>query len=389
MTKKTIFILFCVVVAIGFGLFFYYKDTVFSKQFLKLEIMGQDFTKAGEEITYTVKYKNNSNFILKDPKIIFQLPDNSLTEDGKMRLSQNLKNINPGQEDFIKFTARLLGKEGDLKIANVSFSYTPENLSARYESSATFTTKIDSVPINMTFDLPAKSEKGREIDYSINYLSNIDYPLENLSIKVISPSGFNFISSTPNSLDRSEWKLQTLNKSNNGTLKIKGVIFGESNDILNFSAKLGMWQDGSFIVIKEIEQNLEIVSPSLLISQKINGSSDYSPKLGETLNYQIFLKNNGSESISNLSVSSLLSGQAFDFVTLKSNVGQIKSGGSLIFFDSQNMSELSNFLPEEEAIVEFNVKLKDSVSNTDNIIIKNKVSVGNFVQEFNSNVGLK
>ena len=187
----------CILVIIGTVGFFYYRDKVFSKQILKLEILGSNGVKMGDEIEYMVKYKNNGNFVLESPKLVFELPDNSLTEDSKLRFTQNLKDIYPGGEDFVKFSARLLGKEGDLKIAHAWLSYIPHNLSARYESETTFTTKIDSAPMTLEFDLPSKVEKGKEITYSINYFSNVDYPLENLSIKINPIDGFNFESSNP------------------------------------------------------------------------------------------------------------------------------------------------------------------------------------------------
>ncbi len=389
MTKKTIFIFFCVLVVIAIGIFFYYEENIFSKQFLQLEVTGQDSAVAGEEITYTVKYKNNSNFVLKDLKIVFQLPDNSLTEDGKMRLSQSLADISPGQDNSVTFKTRLLGKLDDTKTARAWLSYVPENLSARYELESMFVTKINAVPVDLNFDLPTRAQKGKEFTYTINYLSNIDYPLENLSIKVEAPSGFSFISSIPNSLDHSEWKLQTLNKSKEDVIKIRGLVLAEPNEILHFSAKLGMWQDGSFIVIKEVEQNVEVTVPLLLISQKINGSFDYSPTLGETLNYQIIFKNNGSDAFSNVSIKSKISGQAFDLATLLSNTGQIKISDGSVIFDSQKNPELANFLPQEETMVEFSVKLKDTLAISDAIVIKNKVSAGDFSQEFSGQVSAK
>ena len=59
MNKKTIFIIIISVVIIGgfFG-FLLYRNNVFSKEVLKLEILGADTIKMGDEIEYTVKYKN-------------------------------------------------------------------------------------------------------------------------------------------------------------------------------------------------------------------------------------------------------------------------------------------------------------------------------------------
>ena len=154
MNKTIIFIiLILVIIAGGFFSLWLYSNNVFSKEVLKLEILGVDKIKMGDEIEYTVKYKNNGNSVLQEPRLIFEFPEYSLTEDGKTRFTEDLKDIYPGDEDFVKFKTRLLGSENDLKVAKAWLSYMPKNLTVRFESNTTFTTKIDSVPITLDFDL--------------------------------------------------------------------------------------------------------------------------------------------------------------------------------------------------------------------------------------------
>ncbi|OGZ70665.1 MAG: hypothetical protein A3F47_00195 [Candidatus Staskawiczbacteria bacterium RIFCSPHIGHO2_12_FULL_38_11] len=393
MNKKIIFIILIVIIIAGFTAFFYYRDQIFSKEIVRFEILGQDSVKMGEEMEYTVKYKNNGNFALENPKLIFELSDNSLTEDSKLRITQDLKDVYPGTEEFVKFKARLLGKEGDFKVVKATLSYTPHGLSARYESETTFTTKIETVPITLTYDLPSRAEKGKEITYNINYFSNIDYPLENLSIKIEPVNGFNFKSATPSSLDNSEWKLSTLSKTQGGRIIIKGVIGADAGNHLSFLAKLGMWRDGNFVVIKEASQDVEVIQPLIFISQQINGSLNYVASPGETLKYRIFLRNIGPSSFNNLFVTSSIDSQAFDLSTLLSDGGQIRTSDGLIAFDARNVAGLQNLAPQQETNVSFSVKLKDSWSISDseknNVVIKNKVDVSGISQEFSNKVSSK
>ncbi len=390
MKKTILFIILGILVVAGFFGFWYYRDKIFSKEILKLEILGPDTANMGDEIEYTVKYKNNGNFVLENPKLIFQLPDNSLTEDGKTRLSQDLKDIYPGGEDLVQFKARLLGKEGDLKVAQAWLSYIPKNLSARYESDTKLTTKIETVPITLSFDLPSKVEKGKEITYAINYFSNIDYPLENLSVKVDPVSGFNFESADPSSLDNAEWKLNALNKAQGGRINIKGIVNSDTGSHLNFIAKMGMWQDGNFVVIKEASEDVEIIQPLLFISQQINGSSNYVASPGETLHYQIFFRNIGSTPFDNLFILSRLNGSGFDLSTLKSDEGQARPNDNLIIWDSKQISALQHLDPQQEAKVDFQVTLKDTWVPSDleknNVVLKNQVNVSDISQEFDTKV---
>jgi len=142
MPKKIIFIILSVVVILGAIAFWFYREGIFSKEILRIEILGPDIAKVGDEIEYTIKYKNNGNFVLEQPKLIFELPENSLTEDGKTMIAKDLKDVYPGDEEFVKFKARLLGKEGDLKVTKANLSYIPKNITARYESSTTSPQKL-------------------------------------------------------------------------------------------------------------------------------------------------------------------------------------------------------------------------------------------------------
>ena len=387
--KRTITIL-CILLVAGGGLFLKYRDAIFSKEILRLEILGPENVKAGEEVEYTVKYKNNGNFVLENPKLIFELPEHSLTEDSKLRLSRDLEDIYPGKEDFIKFPARLLGKEGDLKVARAWLSYIPKNLSARYESETTLTTKIESVPITLGFDLPTKAEKSKELSYEVNYFSNVDYPLENLSIKIDPVDGFNIKSANPASLDNVEWKLETLQKAQGGRIEVRGAILGNDQNILAFSARLGMWQNGTFIVIKEVKQEVAIIQPLLFISQQVNGFSDYVASPGEKLHYEVFLRNIAPSSFDNLFVVYRVDSNAFDLSSLRSQDGQAKANDNVIVFDYKQIARLRTLHANQEVKLEFDATLKDSWfygdEDKNNIHIKNKVEVADITEEFSTKV---
>lgn len=392
--KKIIFIFIILVIIIGgfFG-FWLYRNNIFSKEVLKLEILGTDTIKMGDEIEYTVKYKNNGNSVLQEPRLIFELPEHSLTEDGKKRFAQDLKDIYPGDENFVKFKTRLLGNEDSLALAKTWLSYMPKNLTVRFESYTTFSTKINSVPITLDFDLPSKAERGKEIQYSLNYFSNVDYPLENLSIKIDSINGFQLESSIPSSLDKSEWKISTLNKAEGGRITVNGRITGDPGQRLSFAARLGMWQDGEFVLIKDTNKEVSIVEPLIFISQQINGYPNYIASPGEKLHYEIFFRNIGSTSFDNLFLLTKLDGQAIDMQSIKSPTGEVRANDRLIAWDYKQVPELRYLAPQQEGKVEFDIQLKNDWTQSDseknNTIIKNKVDISQIINEFQVKVNSK
>jgi len=385
MNKKIFFIIFAIIVII-FVAFLYYREGMFSKQILRIEILGPDTAKIGEEIEYTVQYKNNGNFVLEKAKLVLKLPENSLTEDDKTMIIQNLNDIYPGNQESVKFKARLLGKDGDLKTAKASLSYVPKNITATYESVTTFITKIDSSPITLDFDLPTKVEQEKNLQYSINYFSNVDYPLENLSIKIDPTPGFDFVSSDPVSLDNSEWKLQTLNKAQGGRISIKGKVSATTNQNLTFLASLGMWQNGNFVVIKQTNINVQVIQPLLFISQQINGSASYVASPGETLHYQIFFRNIGSTPFDDLFMIVKLDSPALDMSTIQVEGGQVQSNDNMIVWDHSQVQQLKHLDVQQEGKIDFSVKVKSDWSvlgqDSGNTVINDEVNISQIIQKF-------
>jgi uncharacterized repeat protein (TIGR01451 family) len=391
MSKKIIiFLILFLILVLGFVGFWVYREGAFSKQILKLEILGPDSANLGQEVEYTIKYKNNGNFVLESPKLTVDLPDNSLTDDGKARVTKELGDIYPGGEDFIKVKARLVGKQDDLKVLKAYLSYKPKNLSVRYESDTTFTTKIADTPITLDFDVSTKAEKGKELQYSLNYFSNVDYQLEGLSIKIAPVAGFEIKSASPSSIDNQEWKLAALKKAEGGRISITGKISSDASDSLTLLAQLGMWKNGNFIVIKEATAQVQTTQSMLYISQQVNGSSDYVASPGETLHYQIFFRNIGSSPFENLYIIATMNGDALDISSLKSGSGQVQPNGNMIVWDWKEVPQLRRVEVQDEASVDFYVKVKDNFapadSNPEKMMIADQVNISQITKNFSIKV---
>ena len=397
MRKK--FIIFLILLAGIAGLvgFWNWKSNSYSKEILKLEILGPESIDLTEEFNYVVKYKNNGNIRLEEPKLIFEYPEHSLLEEGKS-LRQEIgaeelgDAIYPGEEKTISFKARLIGKEGETLIARAELTYRPKNLKARYESSTTFTTVIKSVPLTFEFDLPSKIESGKDLKFRLNYFSNTDYPLLNLRVTAEYPSGFEFVESNPSSLEKVEWELPPLNRAEGGRIEISGKITGEVREQKLFKAKLGIWQEGEFILLKEITKGVEIIQPALWVFQQINGSPKYLVDPGDQLHYEIFFKNVGAETLFDLSLMTTLIGDIFDFQTLKAPEGDFTLGDNSIVWDWKRVRALQFIEPGEEGKVEFWIKLKkdwEIPSLEGKTEIKNQVYLSQVKEEFSNKVNSK
>ncbi len=393
MKKLTIFIILIAVI-VGFFGFYYYQRNVYSKDILKLEILGPEETELLREIKYVVKYKNNGNVRLEEPELTFEFPSNTVLAEGAslmvVKKSDELGDaIYPGEEKTITFTARLMGWEGEAKEIKANLSYRPKNLKARYSSQTSFTTVIKRAALSFDFDLPSKIESGKELDFRLNYFSNVDYPLSGLRIIIDYPNGFEFIDSTPEFLEKNEWELGLLNKAEGGRIEISGKLTGQVGEEKVFRARIGSWQDGEFILLKEVTKGTTIIKPALYITQQINNNPRFVANPGDLLHYEIFFKNIGEEFLSDMFLLTTLTGSSFDFVTLQAPEGDFTSGENSIIWDWRRVKDLQILPPQSEGKVEFWVKLKDEweANGADsNPQIKTTVFLSQVKEEFTNRV---
>ena len=371
---------------------YYWNSNYYSRETLKLEILGPETIEIAENFEYLVKYKNNGKVRLEEPRIIFEYPDYSIVEENLLRKEIELEDIYPGEEKTYSFKARLIGKEGETKTARVSLSYRPKNLKARFESNTTLTTVIKSIPLTFRFDLPSEVESGKDLTFSLNYFSNIDYPLSGLRIKVEYPSDFEFIESAPQSLEEVEWEIPPMNKAEGGRIEITGKIRGGVGDHEIFKGEFGTWQDGEFVLLKEISKAVKIIKPALYISQEINGSPEYVASPGDLLHYQVSFKNIGETPLTDLSLLITLTGDSLDLTSLRAPRGDFEEGDNSILWDWKRLGELQFLDVREEGEVEFWVKLKKNwqiTSSEGKEVIKTNIYLSQAREEFETKVNSK
>ncbi len=394
MRKILLIVVFVFILTSVFG-FWYWQRNIYSREALRVEIIAPEEVVLFEEVEYIVKYKNNGNARLEEPRLIFEFPENTILEEGKTNRieigGKDIEDIYPGEERTVSFRGRIVGGEGEAKTARASISFRPKNLKPRYESSTTFTSIIGQIPITFDIDLPSRIEAGREAKVFINYFSNLNYPMMNLVIKMDYPLGFRFIESSPNPFEDNEWHISLLNRSEGGRIEITGELSGEITDKRVFNAQIGIEQNNKFIFLKETSKGVEITRPSLHIFQRINGSDRFSATPGELLRYEIFFRNIGGNPFSDLFLISRLSGEFFDFNSIRVQDGQYSKSDRTIMWDWQEVPKLRFLNEGEEGKVEFWVRVRDDVDPgfSENFSLRNRVSVAKISEEFTTKINTK
>lgn len=368
--KLFFFSFFLALIAVTIA-FFYFERSSFSEADLKVEIIGPSEVAAGEEVEYKVRYRNNSDIRLEDISVIFEYPTVSVpieedeeglnTETETFRRVKELDNLDPGQEEVIKFQAKIFGEKGNTVKAVAWLNYTPQNLSATYEVKRTHTGIITDVPINFEFDLPNQMEAEEEFPFRVRYFSNSEYELANLGIKLEYPSGFEFIRSTPSSIDEKEWEREFLKSNEGGVIEIFGKLQGDPGDIKGFSAKLGVWRYNRFIVLQEISEEILIPQPNLFVDILVNDSVDYVAKADEDLLYEIYFKNIGDKVLENLFLTVDLDKEMMNMEGVEPMGGRFQEEAGSIIWSHSSFDALKRLRPDAEQKISFWTKVKEDL----------------------------
>jgi hypothetical protein len=357
-------------------------------------MLGPKEAKLGQEVEYVVKFRNNGEFRLENPTLVFQAPDFSIKDD-KIYTQEVIDTdklggaIYPGEERSVSFKIRLIGKAGDTKVAKATLTYQPKNLSARYESNTTNTTVMGEVPIDMDMDLSSTVEASKNFHFRVNYLSNVDWLLTDLRVNIDYPSGYTFGQATPKSLDKNEWVIPILNRNQSGIIDVTGQLSGSIDEGKVFRARIGMWKDGQYMQLKEIAKGTKIVKPTVSIRQTINGEANYVAKPGDWLHYEIYFKNISDTELYNLRLFDSLEGSLYDLTSVRADTGSFQGGDNSIVFDWKQNNKLAYLGTMDEGKVEFWVKLRDDMSQMGQPGLNNKVVIGPAREDFATKVSSK
>jgi len=345
------------------GFFIWRGFTSFDKNKVELEINGAERVVSGEEIKYTVKYKNKTRLALENIKLVFHYPEGSIpTNQNGLDETIELSDLAVGQEQEIELLVRLTGLKDENKKAWAELIYQPVSLSSNYTNQTEFISQIISVPLILDFDLPEKLVAGQSFDFSLRYLNQAEIAFDNLQIQIEYPQGFVFQSASPSASENDQvWSLGKLMAGQQGKIFIQGEIEGEQEETKSFKAQLGLLEDDEFIPYAETVAALRISNSPLFVSQTVNNSTSYITKAGDQLNYKIDYKNTTNQAIKDVVITSKIEGSALDLTSFELDQGSFDGASQTITWKASNLPALAYLGPQQQGQIDFSVKVKDNL----------------------------
>ena len=363
------FFIFSIIIFIGALGYAFYKfsnnDISVSNDKINIVVIGNSFTKGGDELPLQIEITNNNTASLELSNLIIEYPrgaeDN--TTDVIRLPRDNIGTIKPGESVIRNIKVKLFGEEKSIRNIKISLEYHPEGSNAIFTRDILYPVTISLAPLSLMIDAPISISSDQAISLKITATLNTSLPSENAMMQVTYPNNFIFDSATPApALGNSIWDLSSLTATNQVTVLINGRLVGQDGEEQVFHVYAGTTNPTNRsiinVVYSSILQKILITKPFLEAHILVNGQdqTEYTIAGGGTVNAEINWANNLSSRITDGQIIVSLSGNAFDENTINSVNGFYDSANNQIIWDKNSVSGLSEINPGEEGTVSFNFK---------------------------------
>jgi len=369
--KIAIGALIALLVFLIFAYFSYSKgQKSFANENVTLSIETPEDVESGTEISFTIGYKNENEISLKNGRLEMFFPDNFIMTSSDKELGKDgnisfwsIDSIPANSMDKIRIFGRLIGDKDSASDFRAILKYKPSNFNSIFETSATKSVEISSVPVELEISSPEESIKDdtdTALTFSVKNKSNRNF--SKAQIKIELPENFEYTPSENSLLEQDGennsfiFETENLLAGEEKSISVEGSFHSE-NGKENVKADVYLLEEnGEFIKYAEQTKEFQIEKPEILVSVTINGSEDYYADKNEELEYKIDFENQSDKEIRGLTLNSKL-GNNFDLSSINATEGRISNDE--IIWSALRVPALAQLKPQEKGNVSFKVKVKD------------------------------
>jgi hypothetical protein len=358
---------------------------IISAHKVDMNFIGPVSIAAGDELNFDIVVNNQNSTPLLNAELYIDYPDGTKSAtDLRQDLTHEKEVIGDvPARTTVRRTIRsvLFGKEQTTKDINVTLQYGVSNSNGNYKKEKTYQVGISSTPVTLTVNHPAEVASGQEITYDLEISSNSAVPLTDLLLKAEYPFGFDFRSATPQpDIDKSYWKIPTLEPGEKKTFSITGRAEGDEGDerVLKFSVGFASDVDEKKIATTFItsSESVAMRRPPVTVNMTINNAT--TPEVvvepGQPFQGKIEVVNNLPGQVTDAEINLVLGGTALDATSPVAQGALYRLPTKTLTWDESSQPVLKIFNPGDRVQLIYSVT---SLSPAQLLAVKNgSVSLG-------------
>lgn len=354
------------VIAIGALL---WGGSSFSDKDVIITLEAPDHATSGDQITYTVKYQNNTKVDLSQMSFRLFYPDGSIVlKDGNPVASGSdafmVDTLKPGESATKTFTTFIVGDKGTIQTARLNVIFNAGTLKSSFQRDITAATTITALPVTLTLVAPPTAVSGQAVEYILDLRNDSGADMSDLKAVLTYPDGFVVQKMTPQpSVGNTTWSIDTLKSSEGKRITIDGALSGNERETKTITAVLQRNLNGQYVDYVRTDSFTMISSPLLSVTVAPEGGRDYVAFAGDTLRYTVTYGNNSRYTLLGMTLGVKLEGDMYDTAHLQVQGGSYDDGTRTITFDSSGVPDFSALPPGKTGRLTFSIPLKVGVSD--------------------------
>ncbi|MCC6405253.1 MAG: hypothetical protein IT405_02600 [Candidatus Yanofskybacteria bacterium] len=340
----------------------------FSDKGVSITLDAPDRATSGDEITYTISYRNDTKVSLTDMSFRLFYPEGTIVmKDGAATMPESegftVDKLDPGQSGTREIKAVLVGDKGAMQTARVKTIFRAGTLRSNFEKEATVTTTITALPVTLTLVAPPTVVAGQPVEYLLDMRNDSGADLSDLKVTLAYPDGFVVQSMNPNpSTGNTVWNLDALADGQGKRIRVTGTLPGAQGETKIVTAVVQRNLNGQYVDYVRTEAFTMISSPLLSVSLAPAGGRDYVAFPGDTLRYTVTYRNDSRFTLLGLLLGVKLEGDMYDTARVQVSQGFFDDASRTIVFDAAGVPDFSALTPGTTGRLTFTVPLKAGLS---------------------------
>lgn len=346
------------VIAVGGTLWFRSSRQVASRH-VNISVDAPASFTAGEEIIYSITYRNDSHVDWENVDVLFTPPEGFIYRSSEPQFQLSGKQyilsagyLEAGEERTLRMIGQLLGEQGATALAGIEVAVSPKNFpKARISNTETFITTISAVPIDVSIEANENAATGERMSAVIRMRNMGSVPIGGMILKLspapgvklaVEDTGFSPDFSVPDSW----WELPTVGPLDEIERFVAMYVDGIPGDKRSLDAEFFVRDKDNAILLSRVSHVVTISASELVVSQEFNGNSeDHAVNAEERIEGVVTYKNTGTSGLTDVIVTVEFDGVGIDPSSIKLKKGAYDPNSRTITWSAASVPELATLMP--------------------------------------------
>ncbi|MCX6715117.1 MAG: hypothetical protein NTX72_04860 [Candidatus Uhrbacteria bacterium] len=354
------------------GFFFFSKGFIQKQDQLSVKIDGPQEVKAGDAVTYTIRYENTGDVPMATLELAASLPpDFHLTTSTPEANDKNvwtIGSLTPKSDGMITINGTFLAEVPSTEKLQALFTYKPANFNSSFQTIQTLDVNVNDSVLQMTLNGPDHALPGDQVQYVISVGHAQKDPVQNLRVIPVLPQNFT-VSGTDPAFEngQSYWNLASLDPNQPKTFTVKGSYTASATGDQSVGANVGFVSDNVYLKQKDANVTTSMQGGSIAFHLIVNGSNtDQTIDPGKSLHGSIDFTNQAKDTAQDVSFTLALDSTGklpIDWAHADLHSG--KQNGNQIVWDKSSLSSLKQLKPNDSGILDFTLPLSTGSNTSD------------------------